>query len=158
MSKVIDNICKFRDFLQQSDIYTIARDLKKQQSLIRAIFEDVHKYINRRNNEHSQNLDFTALDLRWLAEDIQKVIHKMEDKMCPEKNIKLFRKELTENRELDLTWLTNRCIPIMEARRDSIQVLYELLNLLEFHAVYLYFLELESKDEFAIKYAHDIKV
>ena len=69
--------------------------------------------------------------------------------MNPEKNIKSLKKQVV-NGKLDFGSYTEAKLPILAARRDNVQVLYELLNLLEFHSVFLYYLEIASNDEFAI--------
>ena len=45
----------------------------------------------------------------------------------------------------------------MTYRRDNIQILTELRSLLEYHSVFLYFLEEASGDELALKYTERVK-
>lgn len=157
MSKIIDNICKLRDLLENKDIYFISRKLGFYRGIIQAIFDEVHRNLAKRTLEYEQSdevkheLDFTSQDLRELAQDIRNVFKKWENEMNPEKNIKALLKTV-KNGKLDTRPFTETKTKIMAARRDYMQPLMELLNLIEYHSVFLYMLEIASNDEFAIKY------
>ena len=59
--------------------------------------------------------------------------------------------------KLDLNPFTEETIPIMAYRRDNIQKLIELKSMLEYHSVFLYFLEEASHDELALKCTKRLK-
>ena len=149
MSKIIDNICRARDILQIRDISELNKKLKFQRGLFQAIFDECHRHLCRKTKDYSYKLDFTSQDLRELAQDIRNVLKRWESEMNPEKNIKSLKKQVV-NGKLDFGSYTEAKLPILAARKDNVQVLYELLNLLEFHSVFLYYLEIASNDEFAI--------
>lgn len=162
MTKLQDAICKLRDFFENNDIYYISKKLPYQRGLMQQIFNDVHRRLNKRATEYEtvkfnkefnikQELDFTSQDLRELAQDIRNVFKKWENEMNPEKNIKALKKQITDSGQLNFHNFTEQKMIIITARRDFVQPMLELLNMLEFHGVYLYYLEIASKDEFAIK-------
>jgi hypothetical protein len=70
--------------------------------------------------------------------------------MNPEKRTKKLAKDAKDN-TIDLNPFFEEVIPIMEYRRDYTQVLTELRSLLEYHAVFLYYIEEASEDDM-IKY------
>lgn len=152
MSKIIDNICKLRDILE-IDVLKEHNYIKlnKQRKLFQSTFEDIHKHLSRKTKDYSYELDFTAQDLRELAASIRSVLKHWETLMSPEKNIKALKK-LVDDGKLNLEVFTNSKIPILAARRDNVQMMYELLNLCEFHSVFLYYLEYASNDRFAIEH------
>lgn len=152
MSKIIDNICKIRDILEIDVLQK--RNYNKlvyQCSLFQSVFNEMHRHLARKASDYSYELDFTAQDLRELATSIRAVLKHWETLMSPEKNIKALKKEISDEGKLSLEDFTNSKIPIMAARRDNVQMLYELLNLCEFHSVFLYYLEYAANDKFAIE-------
>lgn len=162
MTKLQDAICKLRDFFENNDIYYISKKLPYQRALIQLVFTYVHKRLGKRAEEYEtvkfekdfnvkEELDFTSQDLRELAQDIRNVFKKWETEMNPEKNIKALKKQITENGQLNFHDFTEQKTIIMIARRNFVQPMLELLNMLEFYGVYLYYLEIASKDEFAVK-------
>lgn len=161
MSNIIDNICKLRDLLNNKDIYYISQKLCFYRGIIQAIFDEVHRNLSRRTYQYqyedncTHKLDFTSQDLRELANDIRNVFKKWENIMNPEKNIKALQKTVKDG-QLDMREFTETRTKIMAARRDYTQVLTELLNLIEYHSVFLYMLEIASNDEFAIKYTERV--
>ena len=162
MTKLQDAICRLRDFFENNDIYYISKKLPYQRALIQLVFTYVHKRLDKRAEEYEtvkfdkefnikQELDFTSQDLRELAQDIRNVFKKWENEMSPEKNIKALKKQITDKGQLNFHDFTEQKIIIMTARRAFVQPMLELLNMLEFYGVYLYYLEIASKDEFAVK-------
>ena len=147
MSNLIDKICKLRDILENKDYKKIVYCRK----LIQDIFEEIHRNMARKAEDYSYELDFTSQDLRETAQAITDTFKRWDNIMCPEKNIKKLIKNV-ENGKLNLDIFTNETVPIMAFRRDNTQVLTELRSLLEYHAVFLYFLEEASQDKFALKY------
>ena len=148
MTKTIDNICKLLDILE----YKQYDKLGYVRQLSQAIFDSVHRNIKRKVNDYSYELDFTSQDLRQTAQAITDTFKRWDNLMCPEKNIKKLIKSV-KDKKLDLAPFINQTLPIMTYRRDYVQTLTELRNLLEYHSVYLYFLEEASNDEFALKYS-----
>lgn len=156
MSKMIDNICKLRDILE----FEILKDHKYEKlvyklPLVRSVFNEMHRHLARKSTDYSYELDFTAQDLRELSASIRAVLKHWETLMNPEKNIKALKKQI-DNGTLCMEDFTNAKIPIMAARRDNVQMLYELLNLCEFHSVFLYYLEYASNDRFAIEHTERV--
>lgn len=144
---MIDNICKLRDALTSKDY----KRLVYLRPLFQSVFNEMHRHIARKTIDYNYELDFTAQDLRELAQDIRSLLKRWETEMNPEKNIKALYKTV-KDQKLDFNSFTNSKIPILVARRDNVQILYELLNLCEFHSVFLYFLEEASEDKFALTY------
>lgn len=157
MTKLIDNICALRDVLQTKNIYELSKKLYYKRGLIQSIFNEVHRQLAKKSEEYDElkgtdyDLSFTSQDLRELAQDIRNVFKKWDTEMNPEKNIKALKKSVKDG-VLNTKEFTETKTQIMKARRDHTQILTELLSLLEFHSVFLYYLEIASKDEFAIKY------
>ena len=147
MSRIIENICKLRDILENKDY----KKLGYIRQLSQSIFEEVHRNIARKVENYSYILDFTSQDLRETAQAISDTFKRWDNIMNPEKAIKKLLKSV-ENGNLNLSPFSELTIPIMAYRRDNIQVLTELRSLLEYHSVFLYFLEEASKDKFALKY------
>ena len=152
MAKITDKICKLRDILENKDY----NQLKYSQKLIADIFSEVHRNMARKSVDYSYQLEFTSQDLRELAQDISATFKRWDDKLCPEKNIKALLKTVSGGK-LSFEHFTNETIPYMAYRRDYIQILTELRSLLEYHSVFLYFLEEASHDEFALKYTERVK-
>ncbi|MCM1338974.1 MAG: hypothetical protein NC191_04825, partial [Muribaculaceae bacterium] len=112
--------------------------------------EEIHRHIKKKAQNYKHELEFTSQDLRELAEDIHKMLNDWQDFMNPAKHIKSIGTNIKDG-QLDLTSYQDKVIPLMTARTECIQAFAEILSLVEYHAVYLYFLELASNDEFAIK-------
>jgi hypothetical protein len=146
MSNVIENICRLRDIIENKDYKRLAYSRK----IMTSIFEEIHRHLGRKAQDYKYELDFTAQDLRELAQDIRNMFKRWDNVMCPEKNIKELTKNMKDN-TIDFDSFSKKVIPYMEYRRDNVYALIELLSLLEYHSVYLYYLELASNDEFAIK-------
>lgn len=145
MSKVIDNICKLRDILENKDYEKFGY----VRQLCQSIFDEVHKHMRRKSEDYSYNLDFTSQDLRETAQAITDVFKSWDYIMSPDENIRMLLHNI-KDKKLNLDPFIQATIPIMAYRRDNIQVLTELKNLLEYHSVFLYFLEEASNDKFAL--------
>ena len=152
MAKITDKICKLRDILENKDY----NQLKYSQKLIADIFGEVHRNMARKSLDYNYQLEFTSQDLRELAQDISATFKRWDDELCPEKNIKALLKTV-EGGKLSFEQFTNETLPYMAYRRDYIQILTELRSLLEYHSVFLYFLEEASGDELALKYTERVK-
>lgn len=153
MAKTIDNICKLCDILEykQHEKYGYIR------LLAQSIFDEVSKYMKRKSEDYSYELCFTSQDLRLLSKAIGDTFKRWDDIMNPEKQIKKLSKDMLIIKEekkkvIDMNKYMERALPIMEYRRDYTQVLTELRSIIEYHAVFLYYLEEVSNDEFALKY------
>lgn len=147
MSKLLDNICKIRDLVNSKDY----SKLKFHQMTMLKLKEEIHRQMSKKAQDYKHELEFTSQDLRELAQDIRSLLKRWETAMNPEKNIKRMAKN-TINNTIDFSNYTNTVIPIMTVRTETMQAITELLNLIEYHAVYLYFLEMASNDEFAINF------
>ena len=143
---MIDNICKLRDALSSKEYHKLVYLMP----LFKAVFNEMHRHLVRKTKDYKYELDFTSQDLRELAQDIRSLLKRWENLTSPEKNIKALYKTV-QGEKLNFNTFTEKMIPILTARRDNIQMLYELLNLCEYHAVFLYYLEIASEDEFALK-------
>lgn len=146
MSNLLDNICKLRDILENKDY----KKLGYIRKLSQAIFDGIHININRKATDYKYELDFTSQDLRETARAITDTFKRWDNEMCPDKNIKKIKKEIKDGKIYIDKFMENK-LAFMRYRRDYTQVLTELRNLLEYHSVYLYFLEYAANDEFAIK-------
>lgn len=152
MTRIIDNICKLRDILGNKEY----KKLIFSQKLIKDIFGEIHRQMAKKSVDYSHELDFTSQDLRELAQDIANTIKRWDDKLCPEKNIKALLKTVKDGK-LSFEQFTNDTLPYMEYRRDNIQLLIELRSLLEYHSVFLYFLEEASNDRIALTCTERLK-
>ena len=146
MSKLLDNICKIRDILE----YKQYNKLGYIRQLSQSIFDGVHRNIKRKASDYSYQLEFTSQDLRETAQAISDTFKRWDNIMNPEKRTKKLAKD-AKNNTIDLNPFFEEVIPIMQYRRDYTQVLTELRSLLEYHAVFLYYIEEASEDE-VIKY------
>jgi hypothetical protein len=151
MSKLIDSICKLRDILENKNY----SKLGYCRQLSQTIFDEVHRNIKRKFEDYNYSLDFTSQDLRETAQCISDTFKRWDNIMNPIKQIKKLEKSVKDNR-LCMQAFYDETIPIMQYRRDYGQVLTELRSLLEYHAVFLYYLEEASGDEFALKYIERI--
>lgn len=152
MAKITDKICELRDILENKDY----KKLIYSRKLIQDIFNEVHRQMGKKSLDYKYELEFTSQDLRELAQDISSTFKRWDDKLCPEKNIKGLLKTV-EGGKLTFEPFTKEVTPYMEYRRDNVQILTELRSLLEYHSVFLYFLEEASNDEFALKYTKRVK-
>ena len=146
MSKLLDNICKIRDILE----YKQYNKLGYIRQLSQSIFDGVHRNIKRKASDYSYQLEFTSQDLRETAQAISDTFKRWDNIMNPEKQTKKIAKNADGDR-IDMNPFFEEAIPIMQYRRDYTQVLTELRSLLEYHAVFLYYIEEASEDE-VIKY------
>lgn len=151
MSKLIDKICNLRDIIADKKYHK----LKYCKMELLCLKEEIHRQMSKKASDYNHNLDFTAQDLRELAKDISSMLTEWSNIMNPDDNIKEV-KEISETGVFNIEHYQNKVIPIMQARTISMQPLIELLNLIEYHAVFLYYLELASNDEIAIKYTERV--
>ena len=147
MSNLLDNICKIRDILE----YKRDDELKKALPLFRSVFNELHRQIKKRTEDAKHETDFMSQDLREMSASIRATLNRWNTQMNPEKNIKALKKTIVDGK-LDLTEFAEEKLKYIEYRRAYTQMLVELLNLCEFHSVFLYFLEEQQNDEFALKY------
>lgn len=147
MSNLLDNICKIRDILE----YKRDDELKKAFPLFRSVFNELHRQIKKRTEDAKHETDFMSQDLREMSASIRATLNRWNTQMNPEKNIKALKKTIVDGK-LDLEEFAEEKIKYIQYRRKYTQMLVELLNLCEFHSVFLYFLEEQQNDEFALKY------
>ena len=110
--------------------------------------------MKKKSNDYKFELELTAQDLREISADISNLFKYWETQMNPDKAIKQLAKSKTENKVLQVNFdeWTKTKEAIMRCRTITVQPLTELLTICEFFAVYLYYVELVSNDEFAINY------
>lgn len=147
MSKLLDKICFMRDLLASKQY----EKLKFYKMKMYELKDEIHRQIKKKTTDYSYELDFTAQDLRELAQDIRSLLKRWETAMCPEKNTKALLKEI-EDGQINLNPLYEKTLPVMVARTENIQPLTELLNLIEYHAVFLYMVELAADDKIAVNF------
>ncbi len=147
MTKLLDKICKVRDLVTSKDY----DKLKFYNVQISNLEEEIHRHIVKKAKDYNYKLDFTSQDLRELAQDIHSLFEKWDTAMCPEKNIKKILKDM-KGGQVNLNPFFDATIPVIKARGQSIKELTGLLNMIEYHAVYLYMLEEASNDKFALEY------
>ena len=147
MSHVLDMICKCRDIL----IGDPAR-IKNYSSVFDKVIDEIHRQMSKKSKDYDRELEFTSQDLREFADDIRNVLKHWEDEMDPEKNIKKILATVKDNK-IDMTGFCEEKTAVMSQRRDCIEVLTRTLSILEYHSVYLYFVEEASHDEFALEYS-----
>lgn len=151
MTKLLDKICLLRDVITQKQY----NKLKFHKMNILMLKEELHRHIKKKALDYKHELEFTSQDLRELAKEIRDMFKRWENTMSPEKNIK----EIYNNRDgnkINIDKYSDKVIPIMTARTETMQPLIELLSLIEYHSVYLYYLEMAAKDEFALNYTERV--
>ena len=149
MSRVIEHICKCRDILigdpKKIQNYT------SERGLFDKTIDEIHRHISKKSKNYSYQLDFTYQDLVEFADDIHRVLNKWDTAMCPKKNIKALLKTV-ENGKLDLNPFCESRVEIISLRAQTCEGLIRALSILEYHAVFLYFIEEASKDSFALTF------
>lgn len=149
MGKLIDKICKCRDLLVYSP--QKLRGYMGDGALFDSTIQDIHHQLSKKSADYSHKLEFTSQDLMEFAYDIQKVLKDWEKEMSPSRNVQQLLKTVKDGK-LNLDEFTSQKTEVMALRRDCIKTLMTSLSVLEYHSVFLYFLEEASKDEFAITY------
>lgn len=151
MSKLLDKICALRDLIADKK-YSKFKFLKMDLLQLK---EEIHRQMSRKATDYSHQLDFTAQDLRELAADIRNMLKEWSDIMDPDENIKAIHTNIKDG-VVNINPFMDKVVPIMSVRTISMQPLIELLNLVEYHAVFLYFVEIASEDELALKYTERV--
>lgn len=147
MTNLLDNICALRNLIASKQY----EKFKFHKMQILQLKEEIHRQVKKKLSNYSHELEFTSQDLRELAQDIHDMFHDWEEFMKPAKHIKAIYTDMQDNK-IDIRPFQNEVIPLMMARTESIQAFAELLSLIEYHATFLYFLELASNDKFAINF------
>ena len=157
MSNLLDRICKLRDILEKKQY----DKLKYIRQLEPAIRDEVHRNIARKSEDYNHELVFTSQDLLETAKAISDTLKRWEDIMNPTKQIKklsknalLFKEE--HKKVINLNNYMDEVLPIMRYRRDYAHSLITFKSLLEYHAVFLYYIEDVSDDNFAINYTERV--
>ena len=151
MTNLLDNICQIRDLLVSGNYGR----LKMYKMKFCRLKDEIHRQTRNKALDFKHELDFTSQDLRELAEDIRNLLKHWADVMNPETNIKALA-EATKDGKIMLEEFPPKVIPIMQARTETIQPLIELLNIVEYHAVYLYYIEEASNDRVALNFTERI--
>lgn len=148
MTRTLDMICKCRDILTEKDLPRL-RGYTGNGNLFDQTIKAIQIQMDKKAEDYSRNLDFTSQDLIEFAEDIQAVLKRWETHLNPAKNIKALLKTVKDGK-LSLIGFCESATNIMAFRRDTIECLIRTLSILEYFAVYLYFLEEASNDRFAL--------
>ncbi len=151
MSKLLDKICGIRDLVTSKD-YSKLKFYNMKMGLLK---EEIHRQMSKKAEDYSHQLDFTAQDLREMAQDIRNLLNDWSNILSPDENIKAIYAD-KEGEKVKLDPFFSRVIPVMTARTNSIQALTELLSLVEYMAVFLYFIEHAAEDEFALEYTERV--
>jgi hypothetical protein len=153
MARIIKDICKIRDIMISGDDKLISSPWNTEPSgLYERTSWKLRDVIKKKVNEPDYELDITSQDLRELAKDIKAVLKRWEDTLDAETNIKWMLTQIDEKRNLNLQPYIDKALPTMIARVDSARFLLGLLNIVEYMAVYLYMLEINCQDKFALKF------
>lgn len=149
MTRTLDMLCKCRDAIiqypERLPTYT------SKGNLFDKTIDMIHRQICKKSEDKTRTLDFTAQDLIEFSEDIQALLKRWETNLNPKKNIKALLKTVKDGK-LSMHDFCDRTTKIMALRRDSIEGLTRTLSVLEYHSVYLYFIEETQLDEFALKF------
>lgn len=149
MARTLDMLCKCRDALTKYPPERL-RTYTSRGNLFDQTIDLIHRQICKKSEDKTRILDFTAQDLIEFSEDIQAVLKRWETNLNPKKNIKALLKTVVDGK-LSLHDFCNRTTEIMALRRDCIAGLTRTLSVLEYHSVYLYFIEESQGDELALK-------
>lgn len=144
MSKLLDKICILRDIIADKKY----DKLRFHTATMLSLKEDIHRQLKKKEVNPEHEIDFTSQDLRELAQELRQTLKYWDDIMCPDDNICKIK---VTNKIIDMTEFSNTTIPVMVARSDSIKSLIELLNIIEYYAVYLYYVEIATNDELVLK-------
>lgn len=151
MARIIREICKIRDIMISGDDKLISNPRYADASgLYERTALKLKDVIKKKVNEPQYELDITSQDLRELAGDIKAVLKRWEETLDAETNTKWLLTLIDKDRKLNLQPYIDKALPTMIARVDSARYLIGLLNIAEYMAVFLYMLELNTGDEFAI--------
>lgn len=151
MSNLLDKICALRDLIASKQY----SKLKYHKMGILQLKEEIHRQMSKKSQDYKHELEFTSQDLRELAQDMRKMLNEWSEIMNPDENIKAIHAD-TKDGVININPFIDKVIPIMTTRTISMQALIELLNLVEYHAAFLYFIELAAEDKFAINYTERV--
>lgn len=157
MTKLLDRICELRDILEQKKY----NELGRARMLCDSLFKELHLHMTRKSKDYSYELDFTSQDLRETAKAIGDTLKRWDDIMNPTKQIKKLSKNALLLKEehkkvINLNNYMDEVLPIMRYRRDYAHSLITFKSLIEYHAVFLYYIEDVSNDNFAINYTERV--
>lgn len=145
MTRILDNISKLRDILE----YKQDKKIVFSHKIILDLIEELTRQAIKKARDYSYELDFTSQDLRELAEDIRNTFKRWGYYTNPERLIKKYGKD---KKEIDLSKMNDELNKYLELRTLNTLPLMRLLGICEGQGAILYFMELASDDEFAIKY------
>lgn len=156
MSRTLDMICRCRNILADKSLKGL-RIFTSNGSLFDKTTTAITFQMDKKAKDYNRDLDFTSQDLMEFAEDIKKVLKRWENEMVPQKNIKALLKTVVDGK-LNLDPFCKEKCEVMSLRADTIEGLVRTLSILEYDAVYLYFLEEASRDTFALKHTKRFKL
>lgn len=141
MSKLLDKICIIRDLLEQKQDDKIVFN----HGIINSLIDELTRQSIKKANDYSHIIEFTAQDLRELAEDIRNTFKRWEYQTNPERIIKKFKGKS----EIDLGEVNKTMNIYLNLRIQNAIPLMRLQGICEGFAVILYFMELDAEDETA---------
>lgn len=141
MTKLLDKICFVRDLLEQKQ----DEKLKFNHTVINTLIDDLTRQAVKKSKDYNHEIEFTAQDLRELAEDIRNTFKRWEYQTNPEKIIKKFKNQT----EIDLSKVNDTLEKYLNLRTTNVLPLTRLLGICEGFALILYFMELDADDKTA---------
>lgn len=141
MTKLIDKICFLRDLLENKQ----DEKLIYNHGVINSLIDEITRQAVKKARDYNHEIEFTAQDLRELAEDIRNTFKRWDYQVNPERLIKKFKGKT----EIDLTEINNDMNKYLTIRTQNALPLLRLQGICEGHSVILYFLELDAEDETA---------
>ncbi len=141
MPKLLDKICFIRNLLEQKQDNKIMYN----HGIINTLIEDLNRQSQKKAQDYNHEIDFTAQDLRELAEDIRNTFKRWEYQTNPEKLIKKFKGQT----DIDLSSVNETLDKFLNYRITNVLPLTRLLCVCEGVAAILYFMELDADDETA---------
>lgn len=150
MATVIGDICKIRDILVSDNDRLIAVSHVKYQQLA----DKIRNAINKKTEEPKYEMDFTAQDLREMADEIIIVLKRWEKFLDAKNQTSWFLTKIKENDgKANVKEYIKIIVPYLRGRF----MLVALHSLCIYTATMLYLIEESDNDEFAIKYTERIK-
>lgn len=141
MTKLLDKICFVRDLLEQKQ----DEKLKFNHTVINTLIDDLTRQAVKKSKDYNHEIEFTAQDLRELAEDIRNTFKRWEYQTNPERIIKKFKNQT----EVDLSNVNDTLEKYLNLRTTNVLPLTRLLGICEGFGIILYFMELDADDKTA---------
>ena len=141
MTKLIDKICFLRDLLEQKQ----DEKLIYNHGVINSLIDEITRQAVKKARDYNHEIEFTAQDLRELAEDIRNTFKRWDYQVNPERLIKKFKNQT----EVDLSNVNDTLEKYLNLRTTNVLPLTRLLGICEGFGIILYFMELDADDKTA---------